>query len=40
MMVELVGYLFRVLARLRPGDRGRYLDHIGRELIRLGRPHP
>ncbi len=36
MIVELVGRLLRALARLRPGDAGRDLDHVGAELVRLG----
>lgn len=37
MIVELVGLWFRVLARLRPGEEGRDLDRLGRELLRLRR---
>ncbi len=41
MIARLVGTVFRALARLRPGDAGRDLDHVGAELVRLdasGRP--
>lgn len=38
MIVEWVGYLFCVAARFRPGDAGRDLEHVGRELRRLGQP--
>ena len=37
MIVELVGYLFRAFAKLRPNESGRDLDHVGAELVRLGR---
>jgi hypothetical protein len=40
MIVESVGRLFRVLARIRPGEPGQDLDHVGAELIRLGQPVP
>ncbi|MGA9839405.1 MAG: hypothetical protein WBF81_06295 [Thermoplasmata archaeon] len=37
MIVEFVGYWFRALSHLRPGDAGRDLDHLGAELMRLAR---
>ncbi len=38
MIVGLVGFAFRVLARIRPGETGRDLDAVGAELGRLERP--
>jgi len=35
MIVGLLGRLFRGLARLRPGEAGSDLDHVGAELLRL-----
>jgi hypothetical protein len=40
VIVGLVGRLFRAAARLRPGDAGRDLDHVGAELVRLERRAP
>ncbi len=40
MIVRLVGYAFRALARLAPGDAGRDLDAVGTELLRLVRRQP
>jgi len=37
MIVGLIGRAFRALARLRPGDAGADLDHVGRELVDLER---
>jgi hypothetical protein len=37
VIVELVGYWFRALARLRSGESARDLEHVGAELVRLGR---
>ncbi len=37
MIPGLIGVTFRALARLRPGEAGRDLDHVGAELVRLDR---
>jgi hypothetical protein len=37
MIVELVGFWFRAMARALGGDHGRELEHVGAELQRLGR---
>ena len=37
MIVRLIGYLFRAMARFTPGEAGRDLDHVGQELVRLER---
>jgi hypothetical protein len=36
MIVELVGLLFRAWGRARRDESGRYLEHVGEELVRLG----
>jgi hypothetical protein len=38
MMVELVGVVFRSLARFTRGEPSRDLEHVGAELLRLRRP--
>jgi hypothetical protein len=38
VIVALVGRLFRALARLRLTEGSEDLDHVGAELLRLGRP--
>jgi hypothetical protein len=35
MIARAIGTVFRALARLRPGEAGHDLDHVGAELIRL-----
>ncbi|MGA8302422.1 MAG: hypothetical protein WA691_06515 [Thermoplasmata archaeon] len=37
MIVEIVGYLFRAFGHVRFDEAGRDLDHVGAELLRLGR---
>jgi len=37
MWLSLIGRLLRVMARFRPGEEGRDLDHVGEELVRLDR---
>jgi len=37
VIVEFIGFWFRVIARLRPGEEGRDLDQLGCELLRLRR---
>jgi len=37
MILGMIGRAFRAVARLRPGDGGRDLDHVGRELVDLDR---
>ena len=40
MLMSLLGRLFRLAARLTPGEAGRDLDHVGAELVRLGQRRP
>jgi hypothetical protein len=40
MIVGLIGRVFRAAARLRPGEAGTDLDHVGRELTDLERRPP
>ena len=37
MIAGLIGRAFRAMARLRPGEAGEALDHVGKELVDLDR---
>ncbi len=37
MILRLVGFFFRALGRIEPGDRGRDLEALGEEFGRLAR---